>query len=213
MIEVPVYNMEGEQVSTVNVEESKFGEKVRPHLLKQALVRYHANRRQGTATTRSRSMVVGSTRKLFKQKGTGNARMGNARTVIRRGGGVAFAKVNKDWRQRMPKKMRRLARDSAILSKLQDGQAVVVEGLKFEAPKTSEMARVLDRLKVDRGCLVALHQPEETIFKSLRNLPRTDVCLLEELNAFNICRRQKLVFTKEAFDRLIGEEEAQHGNA
>ena len=118
MIELPVLNREGDEVDRIQVDELQFGGRFRGALLKQAIVMYHANKRQGNAVTKSRGMVTGSTRKLFRQKGTGRARMGTARTVIRRGGGVAFAKQNRDFRKRMPKKQRRLARDSAILEKM-----------------------------------------------------------------------------------------------
>ena len=120
MIKLPVYNTTGKQVETLAIDEALLGAEVRPGLLKQAYVMFHANRRQGSAKTRSRGMVDGSTRKIFRQKGTGNARMGTRRTGIRRGGGVIFAKsrTRADFRQRMPKKMRQLANRNALLAKL-----------------------------------------------------------------------------------------------
>ena len=103
MIELPVYNSQGKEVDRMTVDPAVLGSKVRPALLKQALVMYHANKRQGTAATKSRGMKVGSGAKLYRQKGTGRARVGNSRTCVRRGGGVAFAKVARDFSQRMPK--------------------------------------------------------------------------------------------------------------
>src|SRR3989339_724709 len=117
MITVAVHNKDGKEIDSLNVDETMLGGYVRHALLKQAIVMYHANKRQGTVATKNRSLVEGSTRKLYKQKGTGNARAGTVRTPIRRGGGVAFAKVTRDFRQDMPKKQRRLATSSAILSK------------------------------------------------------------------------------------------------
>jgi len=117
MVELAVYNGEGQQVESLKVDESVFGGSVRYALLKQAIVMYQANKRVGTAATKGRSMVAGSSKKLFRQKGTGRARVGNVRTGKRVGGGVTFAKVPRDFRQRMPKKQRRLARDSAVLAK------------------------------------------------------------------------------------------------
>lgn len=163
MIDVAVYNREGNEIETLSVDEAVFGGTVRYPLLKQAIVMYHANGRIGTAATKSRGMVQGSTRKLYKQKGTGNARAGNVRTPVRVGGGHAFAKVTRDFSKDMPKKQRRLACDSAILAKLLSGGVVVVDELAFEAPKTREFARVLTNLKIDRSCLVTIPQLDECL--------------------------------------------------
>ena len=128
MINLAVYNADGQEVESLKVDEAVFGGSVRYPLLKQAVVMYHANKRVGTGANKGRSMVAGSGRKLFRQKGTGNARIGNIRTGKRRGGGVTFAKSLRDFSQRMPKKQRRLARDSAILAKLLSSDVVVVTG-------------------------------------------------------------------------------------
>lgn len=199
MIDVAVYNREGQEVEHIQVHEEVLGGHVRSALLKQAIVMYAANQRLGTAATKNRSRVEGSTRKLYRQKGTGNARMGSVRTCVRRGGGVAFAKLPRDFSQRMPKKQRKLARDSAILAKLQSQQVVVVDELVFSEPKTREFARVLKNLKIDRSCLVALCQRDENVYKSARNIPKVEVATVSDLNAGNICNKQKMLFTKEAF--------------
>src|SRR5687768_4701513 len=146
MIEVPIYNQTGEKVDTIQVDEAKLGGEVRKNLLKQALVMYHANQRQGSVRTLARGEVAGSTRKMFRQKGTGNARTGGIRNPIKKGGGHAKQKRPKDWRQAMPKKARRLARNSAILSKLQSGDVRVVSELKFEAPKTKPVVEMYKKL-------------------------------------------------------------------
>src|SRR5579864_8275975 len=117
MIEVPVYNQTGQKIDTVQIDEQKLGGEVRTNLLKQAIVAYHANKRQGTVRTLARGEVAGSTRKMFRQKGTGNARTGGIRNPIKKGGGHAKQKRPKDWRLAMPKKMRQLATQSALLSK------------------------------------------------------------------------------------------------
>src|SRR5271168_3378295 len=127
MIEVPVYNQTGEKISTVQVDEEKLGGTVREVLLKQALVMYHANKRQGTVRTLARGEVAGSTRKMFRQKGTGNARTGGIRNPIKKGGGHAKQKRPKDWRLAMPKKQRQLATHSALLSKFQAGDVRIVD--------------------------------------------------------------------------------------
>jgi pimeloyl-ACP methyl ester carboxylesterase len=118
---------------------------------------YHANKRVGTAATKNRALVEGSTRKLYAQKHTGNARAGTIRTAKRVGGGVTFAKVARDFSQRMPKKQKQLARDSAILAKLLSNSVIVVDQLKFEKPKTKDFATILNNLKIDRTCLVVVN--------------------------------------------------------
>src|SRR5256885_11438908 len=140
MIEVPIYNQSGEKVESFKVDEAKLGGEVRKHLLKQALVYYHANQRQGTVRTLARGEVAGSTRKIFRQKGTGNARMGTIRQPVRRGGGHAKQKRPKEWRQALPKKARRMATQSALLGKFQSGDVRIVNEIKLDAPKTKPVA-------------------------------------------------------------------------
>jgi large subunit ribosomal protein L4 len=203
MIDVAVYNREGQEVESLQFDEKVLGGCVRYPLLKQAIVRYHANKRVGTAATKSRGMVRGSTKKLFRQKGTGNARVGNRRTGKRVGGGVTFAKVKRDFGRAMPRKQRRLARDSAILAKFQSGNAVVVNELSFEEPKTKEFAKTLSNLNIERSCLVTVNEHDENLYKSARNVPKVDVLVVGDLNAGDICNRQKMLLTKDAFLSLI----------
>src|SRR5947208_7125721 len=141
MIEIPIYNQTGDKVDTFKVDEAKLGGDVRKHLLKQALVYYHANQRQGSVRTLARGEVAGSTRKMFRQKGTGNARTGGIRNPIKKGGGHAKQKRPKDWRQGLPKKARQLATKHAILSKLQSGDLRILNEIKLEQPKTKEVVK------------------------------------------------------------------------
>jgi len=203
MISLSVYDKNGKEVESLKVDESTFGGRVRYSLLKQAIVMYHANKRVGTAATKSRGMIEGSTRKIYAQKHTGNARAGTIRTGKRVGGGVTFAKVARDFSQAMPKKQRKLARDSAILSKLLSNNVVVVDQLKFEKPKTRDFANILGNLKIDRSCLVMTGDYDDTIYRSARNIAKVSVMPVAELNAGDICRHTKLLFTKEAFLSLI----------
>src|SRR5215217_2929082 len=136
MIEVPIYNQTGSKVDTFQLDEAKLGGEVNAPLLKQAIVMYHANQRQGTVRTLARGEVAGSTREMFRQKGTGNARTGGIRNPIKVGGGHAKQKRPKDWRQALPKKARRLARNSAILSKIQSKDIRVIDQIKLDQPKT-----------------------------------------------------------------------------
>ncbi len=209
MIDVAVYNREGEEVENLRVDEQVFGGHVRYPLLKQAIVMYHANKRVGTSATKSRGMVRGSTRKLFRQKGTGNARVGNARTGKRVGGGVTFAKVKRDFGKRMPAKQRRLARDSAILLKLQSDSVVVVDDLSFEAPKTREFSSLLGNLSINRSCLVTVSERDENLYKSARNIPKVAVFTVSDLNAGDICNKQKMLFTKDAFLTLLNRDKKE----
>jgi large subunit ribosomal protein L4 len=203
MIDVPVYNMDGQSSGSMQIDPALLGGEVRPQLLKQAVVMYQANARQNTSASRSRGMVVGSTRKLYRQKGTGNARMGAIRTNIRRGGGVAFAKGKQDYHQMLPKKMRRLARNNAILAKLQAGDVAVVDGLQFDAPRTRAFAGMMRALDASKGCVLALKALDRNAYLSGRNIPKTEVLPVRELNAYNVLRRSKLIFTKDAFECLL----------
>ena len=208
MIQLPVYNKTGQKVDTLSLDEASFGSTVRLPLLKQALVMYQANLRQGSARTKSRGMVAGSTRKLFRQKGTGNARMGNIRTCIRRGGGRAFAKLPRSFRKRLPAKARRLARNSAILAKLQAQQVFVIDDLGIDKPRTKDMVSVLKALKVDRSCLLTLAAHDDNIVKSSRNIPGLDVTVVEQLNALDICSKKKMLCTRQAIELMAGRQES-----
>jgi large subunit ribosomal protein L4 len=203
MIDLSIYNRDGKEVDTLKVDESILGGRVRYPLLKQAIVMYHANKRVGTATTKGRGLVAGSTRKLFRQKGTGRARVGNVRTGKRVGGGVTFAKIARDFSQRMPKKQRNLARDSAVLAKLLSNNIVVVDKLDFEKPQTRDFVNTLGNLKIERSCLVAIISMDDNFYKSVRNIPKVAVMPVAELNAGDICSHQKILFTKEAFLSIL----------
>ena len=206
MLEVPVYNTSGEKIDTLEVDEAVFGGGVNASLLKQAVVTYHANQRQGAATTKGRGQVDGSTKKMFRQKGTGNARRGPRRTHVLRGGGVAFGKVPRDFRKKLPRKMRRAALNTAVLAKILGEDLMVLDGLAMESPKTSEMATVLDNLSIRRSCVLALAEQDKNIYLSSRNLPDLTVRVTEELNAFDVATRQKMLVTREAMKALMGEE-------
>jgi len=206
MIDLSFYSREGQEVDTLKVDESVLGGSVRYPLLKQAIVMYHANKRLGTAATKGRGMVGGSGVKLFRQKGTGRARVGNIRTGKRVGGGVTFAKLARDFGKRMPKKQKRLARDSAILAKLLSNDVVVVDELKFERPRTGDFANILNNLKIHRSCLVTISSIDVNLYKSARNIPKVIVMPVAELNAGDICNHRKILFTKEALLSLLGRE-------
>jgi large subunit ribosomal protein L4 len=203
MIEVPVYNTLGAQTGTISIDEQKLGGEINAPLLKQALVYYHANKRQGTSRTLARGEVEGSTRKLFRQKGTGNARQGAIRQPVRVGGGHAKQKRPKEWRQALPKKARRLARNNAILAKIKDNQLKVVENLVLESPKTKLFAVVLKNLQIERTVLVATDLPNSSIERAARNIERTRMTTVGQLNAWDILNTRTLLLTKEGLETLL----------
>lgn len=206
MVQVPVYNTDGEKVDTLEVDEEAFGGMVNVSLLKQAVVAYEARRHQGTVRTRGRGDVAGSTRKLFRQKGTGRARRGNIRTGLLRGGGMTFAKRNRPEARELPRKMKRAALRSAILAKLLGENLLVVQGLTTDAPKTKWMAGVLGKLGISRSCLLALDAPNRELYLSGRNIPGLTIRAAAELNAYEVATRRTLLVTAEAMDALLGQE-------
>jgi large subunit ribosomal protein L4 len=203
MIEVPVFNQTGEKIESIKVDEAKLGGEVRKALLKQAMVYYHANQRQGTVRTLARGEVSGSTRKIYRQKGTGNARMGTVRQPVRVGGGHAKQKRPKSWRQGLPVKQRRLATKSAILSKIQSNDLRVLDAIKLEQPKTRFVAQIYKALGIDRSCLVAINGRDEALERSARNIDRTTLTTVKQLNAWDILRNRTLLMTKEGFETLL----------
>ncbi|MCH8004619.1 MAG: 50S ribosomal protein L4 [Planctomycetes bacterium] len=205
MIQLPVYDTDGKKVDTLSIDEALLGGEVRPLLLKQAYVMFHANRRQGSARTRGRSEVTGSTRKLYRQKGTGNARVGAARTNIRRGGGVAFAKRKSrtEYHLDMPKKMRRFANRNALLAKLTDEEVRCIADLSFREPRTRDLKALLDKVGIDRSCLIALNRSDRMTALSARNLPHVRTLPIEQLNAFELLNHRYLVVDKRALSSFL----------
>jgi len=202
MLAVPVFNMAGQRTGEVEVDPACLGGRVRPELIKQAVVAYLDHRWQRSARTKGRADVAGSTRKLYRQKGTGNARAGMIRTPVRKGGGRTFAKRVPPATKEFPKKMRRLARDNAILAKIQANEVIILDELQCSEPKTKVFASMLSALGVQKGCLVAMHAADENAYKSGRNIPRTDIRVVDDVNAYDVLRRPRVIFTKEAFTRV-----------
>jgi len=203
MIEVPIFNQTGEKVSSIKIDEAKLGGEVNKDLLKQALTMYHANQRQGTAQTQARGEVAGSTRKMFRQKGTGNARTGGIRNPIKKGGGHAKQKRPKDWRQAMPKKARRLATRMSILAKIQTNDIRVLDGIKLDQPKTKFVAKIFKDLGIDRTVLVALTDRDEQVERSARNIDRTTLTTVKQLNAWDVLRNRTLLMTRDGLEQLL----------
>lgn len=207
MIELPIYDSNGKKVDSLQIDAETLGGEVRYALLKQAYVITHGNQRQGSARTKSRGDVHGSTRKLFKQKGTGNARAGAARTPIRKGGGVTFKKTRtrEDFRTELPKKMRRLANRNALLAKLIDNEVKCFAALDFKAPKTADFAKLMASVGIDRTCLVATDGTNRNAILSARNIDGVDVCRIDQLNAFALLNHRYLVVDKAALVSFLNE--------
>jgi large subunit ribosomal protein L4 len=211
MLEIPCYDKEGNRKESVRVEEDLFGKIVKERLLREVIVKYEANRRQGTASTKTRGQVEGSTKKPWRQKHTGRARAGTIRSPIWRHGGVIFGPHPRDYSLVIPKKVRRAALDSALLSKFIDNEALIVEGFDFSEPKTKKMAALLKKIGIQRSCLVGVAKPDTILFKSTRNIPRVDLQAVDHFNAYEVLKHRNLVLTKEAFDRLVDRRKSSAG--
>ena len=211
MISVPVVDVNGKQVGTYDLDPADFAKDINKQLLHDVVVMYQANRRTGSHKTKTRGEVSGSTKKLFRQKGTGNARVGTKRSPIRRGGGHCFAKVPRDWGYRLPKKAVRLATRMAVLSKFQDGQAVIVDKLAVTEIKTKAIATVLKALGLkEDSTLLAIKEYDNTLYRSARNIGNLLISPARELNAYDVLRQRRFLVTKDALDvfKAAGKEKA-----
>ncbi|MEX2217891.1 MAG: 50S ribosomal protein L4 [Phycisphaerales bacterium] len=200
-MDVPVFNIQGQKVGSMSIDEQALGGEVNAALIKQAYVRYHANHRQGSARTKNRREVEGSTRKLYRQKGTGNARHGDKKANLFKGGGHGHSKkrTREDYRLDMPKKMRRKANRNAFLSKLIDNEVRIVDRLEFAEAKTSVFVGFLEALKVDRSALLALPGDGEQAAgarRSARNVESISICRADQLNCFDMLNHRYLVIGK-----------------
>jgi len=205
MISLPVRDTSGHEVGTYEFDPAELAAGVNRQLLHDVVVMYEANNRVGTSQTKSRGMVKGSTQKLYRQKGTGRARAGAKRSPTRRGGGVTFGKKTRDFSYRLPKKAVRLATRMALLSKFLDNEAVVLDGLSIEQPKTKVVVDVLKALGVSSdSCLLAIEQYDGNIWKSVRNVAGLRLSPAQDLNAYDLLHQRCLVVTKAALDQLRG---------
>jgi large subunit ribosomal protein L4 len=227
MLTIPVYNPAGERIGEETIDPADFGGEINKQLLHDVVLMHLAARRVGTVNTRGRADVAGSGKKLFRQKGTGNARAGSKRTNKRKGGGVAFARRNRDYRYAMPKKAVRTAVRMALLSKFQDGQALVLDGLALSRPRTKDVAQALQAIRrpdlsegdaveavgetktrarkrtLDRRTvLLGLPGHDPVMHRSARNIEGVKVAPVAEFNTYDILKQRYLVLTREALARL-----------
>ena len=201
MANVSVYNMEGKEVGTIELNDAVFGVEVNEHLVHMAVVQQLANNRQGTQKAKTRSEVSGGGRKPWRQKGTGHARQGSTRSPQWTGGGVVFAPVPRDYSFKMNKKEKRAALLSALTSKVQAAKIVVVDELKFDEIKTKNFATVMSNLKVSKG-LVVLAENDANVVLSARNMADVDTTLVNTINVYDVMKANTLVLTKDAVAKI-----------
>jgi len=197
MANVSVYNMEGKEVGTMELNDAVFGVDVNEHLVHMAVVAQLANKRQGTQKAKTRSEVSGGGRKPWRQKGTGHARQGSTRAPQWTGGGVVFAPTPRDYTIRLNKKEKRLALKSALTSRVQEQKFIVLDELKFDEIKTKKMQAVLDALNVNKA-LVVLNENDQNVVKSARNIENVQTALTNTINVYDILKYNTVIVTKAA---------------
>jgi large subunit ribosomal protein L4 len=207
MISVDVFNRQGETVGKVDIDPADFGGEINKQLLHDVVVMYLANQRRGTHSTLRRGEVAGSTKKLFRQKGTGNARVGTRRTNKRKGGGTSKGPKPRDYEYHLPKKAVKAATRMALLSKFQDKETVILDELTLSEIRTKDMVAVLKSLKLEgKTCLIGTaglsKEDQDKIYRSARNIPGIEVKPAAEFNAYCVLRPKRLILTKAALEQL-----------
>ncbi len=197
MANVSVYNMEGKEVGSLDLNDAVFGVEINEHLVHMAVVLQLANNRQGTQKAKTRSEVSGGGRKPWRQKGTGHARQGSIRAPQWTGGGVVFAPVPRDYSFKMNKKEKRAALQSALTSRVVDNKIVVLDEIKFDEIKTKNFVKVMDNLKLGKALMV-INESDSNVMLSARNIPDVKVSLPNNINVYDILKYDTLVITKDA---------------
>ncbi len=201
MANVSVFNMEGKEVGTIELNDAVFGVEVNEHLVHMAVVQQLANNRQGTQKAKTRSEVSGGGRKPWRQKGTGHARQGSTRSPQWTGGGVVFAPVPRDYSFKLNKKEKRAALKSALTSKVQGSNVIVLDELKFDEVKTKNFVNVMNNLKVQKG-LVVIADNDANVVLSARNVADIDTTLVNTINVYDIMKAKTVVLTKDAVAKI-----------
>ncbi len=202
MPKVDVLNVSGQQVGEIELSDNVFGVKVNRHVLYEAVKNYLANQRQGTQSAKTRSEVRGGGRKPYRQKGTGRARQGSLRSPNFVGGGVVFAPKPRDYSYKLPKKVKRLAMKSALSSKVENGEIIVLEELVMDAPKTKDMVNILKNISTVKKSLIVLGEKDENVVKSARNIPGVKTTFVNNLNVYEILKYDTFVVTKDAAQKI-----------
>ncbi|WP_101773937.1 50S ribosomal protein L4 [Peptostreptococcus faecalis] len=202
MPKINVLNVSGQNVGEIELNDSVFNIEVNEHVLYEAVKCQLANKRQGTQSAKTRAEVRGGGRKPWRQKGTGRARQGSIRSVQWVGGGVAFAPKPRDYSYSLPKKVRRLAMKSALSSKVQDNEIIVLDALSFEAPKTKEIVNMFKNVEAAKKTLVVTADNDENVVKSVRNIDGANVCHVNTLNVYDILNCDSFIITTDAVKKV-----------
>jgi large subunit ribosomal protein L4 len=202
MANVSVYNMQGQEVGKIDLNDAVFGVSVNENLVHMAVVQQLANNRQGTQKAKTRAEVSGGGRKPWRQKGTGHARQGSTRSPQFTGGGVVFAPQPRDYSFKLNKKEKRAALKSALTDRVQNGKVIVLDELKLDEIKTKEMVRVLGNIKAAEKALVVTADKDETVVKSARNLAKVVTTTTSQLNVYDVMNAQTVVLTKDAVAKI-----------
>ncbi len=202
MIKVPVFDSNGSPLEDVSLPEERFGGKVRRELLRDAVIMHEANHRRGTASTKTRGEVKGGGRKPWKQKHTGRARAGDIRSPIWKGGGVVFGPRPRDYSFSIHRKAKKVALQSAILSRLIDNEVVLIDKLALDSPSTKKLANLLKCLEIRESCLIVMQEFNEAVWKSCRNIYNVKLRVASDLNAYDVVKYKKLLIVKDVLENL-----------
>lgn len=202
MPKINMLNMQGESVGEIELNSDIFDVEIHEHAVYTVVKNLLANRRQGTKSAKTRAEVRGGGRKPWRQKGTGRARQGSIRSPQWKGGGVVFAPKPRDYSYTTPKKIKRLAMKSVLTSKVQEKELIVVDEIKFEAPKTKAMVEMLSKINSDKKALIVIKRPDLNIIKSASNIPNVMTTNANTLNVYDILKYNSLIITKEALDEI-----------
>lgn len=202
MANIKMLNMAGAEVGEITLNDAIFGIELNEYAVHATVKNYLANQRQGTQSAKTRSEVRGGGRKPFRQKGTGRHRQGSTTDPSQIGGGIVFAPKPRDYSYAIPKKVKRLALKSALSAKVAENELIVLDELKFEAPKTKEMVKVLENVKAEKKALIVLAEKDENVIRSASNLQGVRTALVSTMNVYEIVNHYSLILTKAAAEKI-----------
>ncbi len=202
MAKVTMLNMAGEQAGTIELNDAIFGIEINEYAVHDVIKNYLANQRQGTQSAKTRAEVRGGGRKPFRQKGTGRHRQGSTTDPSQIGGGIVFAPKPRDYRYSVPKKVKRLALKSALTSKVQENEIVVLDALKLEAPKTKDMIKVLENVKAAKKALIVTAEKDDVVIKAAANIPGVKTTMVSQMNVYEIVNHESFIITADAVKKI-----------
>ncbi len=202
MPKVDILNVSGQRVGELELNDSIFGVEVNQHVLYEAVKNYLANQRQGTQSAKTRAEVRGGGKKPFRQKGTGRARQGSVRAPNHVGGGIVFAPKPRDYSYKLPKKVKRLAMKSALSSKVENGEIIILDELTIDAPKTKDMMNILKNINAASKALIVSSEKNDNLYRSARNIKGVNTAQVNTLNVYDILKYDSLIVTKEAVQKI-----------